>query len=237
MVEGTGMTRNKVLFIGGDGSTEHTLAVMNDEGFQIIASRDYSGVADIVKRENPDVIILDIVLPEDGGYAACDALRQITDVPIILLVDNADVEEIIKGLDMGADGYMSKPFSCRELAARVKALLRRVRLQNPAAAPINEVLMLRADDLVIDLNSCRVINNGVPLKLSRIEFNLLSFLIRSRGVVFSREQLLEKLWGLDYDGDTRTIDTHIWSLRQKMEADPAHPKRLVAVRGLGYKFE
>jgi two-component system OmpR family response regulator len=231
------MTQSKVLLIGGDGSTDHTLAMLSHDGYRIIATQDHAGVTEIVKRENPDIIILDIVLPEDSGYSTCRALRQFTDAPIFLLVDNADIEDLIKSFDLGADGYMARPFSDRELAARIKALLRRVRMQYLANQPTDETLVLRANDLVIDMSSYRVIFNGTPMKLSRIEFNLLSFLIRARGVVFSREQLLEKLWGQDFEGDTRTIDTHIWSLRQKIESDPAHPRHLVAVRGSGYKFE
>lgn len=230
------MAKNKLLLIGGDGSINHTLAMLSNDGYHVITAQDYTGLIDIVRQEDPDVIILDIALSQ-AASSTCQALRQVTDAPIILLADNADLEDLIKSLDMGADGYMSRPFGYRELAARIKALLRRVQMQSLAPKSPREAPVLRVNDLIIDLNSYRVICSGTPVKLSRIEFNLLSFLIRSRGVVFSREQLLEKLWGHDYDGDARTVDTHIWSLRQKIEADPARPKHLMAVRGLGYKFE
>lgn len=231
------MKQKRLLLIGENGGMNTMLAILSNEGWHIITAQDHSGIIEIVRREDPDIIILDIAPSETKAGSICCDLRRVTIAPIFLLADNNDPEEMIENLDMGADGYISKPFSYRELAARIKALQRRVELQSLAYQPTSEPPVLRVSDLVIDFSSHQVTHDGTSVKLSRIEFNLLSFLIRSRGAVFSREQLLEKLWGQDYEGDTRTIDSHIWSLRQKIETDPANSKHLVSVRGVGYKFE
>jgi DNA-binding response OmpR family regulator len=229
------MKQNKLLLIGC-GNMGTMLATLNQEGWHVTTAQDNAGIVDVLRQEDPDIIVYDI-MPQTSACLTCRDLRQVTNAPIILIADDPDPEIMIKNLDMGADGYITRPFSYRELMARIKALQRRVEMQTTAPAPSAESFIFRAGDLVIDLSSYQVTYGGAPVKLSRIEFNLLSFLIRFRGSVFTREQLLEKLWGNDYIGDTRTIDTHIWSLRQKIEIEPAKAKHLVAVRGVGYKFE
>jgi DNA-binding response OmpR family regulator len=228
--------QNKLLLIGGGGNTGAMLATLNQEGWYVTTAQDNAGILDVVRQEDPHIIIYDVI-PHNGTSLSCSELRRVTNAPIFLIADDVDPETMIKNLDMGADGFITRPFSYRELVARIKALQRRVEIQSTTPPLSAESFTFKVGDLIVDLNSHHVIRGGTPLKLSRIEFNLLSFLIRFKGSVFSREQLLEKIWGDDYSGDTRTIDTHIWSLRQKIEIDPAKSKHLVAVRGVGYKFE
>jgi two-component system OmpR family response regulator len=156
-------------------------------------------------------------------------------VPILMLTARADETDKIVGLEIGADDYMTKPFSTRELLARVRAMLRRTKMAEPVLA--GEPASLKIGNLEIDIARHRASLSGAVLELSPKEFDLLVFLVKNRGLVFSREQLLEKVWGYDYAGDSRTVDVHIRWLRKKIETDPGHPKRLVTVRGTGYKLE
>jgi two-component system OmpR family response regulator len=156
-------------------------------------------------------------------------------VPILMLTAKEDEVDKVLGLELGADDYVTKPFSMRELLARIRAMLRRATMTEKASA--REESTLRVDDVEIDLARHQVGRGGSPLNLTRKEFDLLAFLVKNRNIVFSREQILEKVWGDDYYGSDRTVDVHIRWLREKIEADPAHPERLVTVRGVGYKFE
>ena len=194
----------------------------------------------MARREPPDLVILDLMLPGLDGLEVCRILRQEMNVPILILTARTQEVDKVVGLEMGADDYMTKPFSMRELLARVKALLRRVRL-------IRETLVaeggepgqgqLVSDDLRIDLDRREVSLGGETLRLKPQEYELLVFLTRNRGMALSRDLILERVWGWDFDGGTRTVDVHVRWLRAKIERDPANPTRIVTVRGVGYRFE
>jgi DNA-binding response OmpR family regulator len=167
-------------------------------------------------------------------------LRREMNVPILMLTARADEVDKIVGLEVGADDYLTKPFSMRELLARVKALLRRVRLIREELTAENGAVSgeaLTFGDLIIDLSRREVLLRGKPLRLKPKEYELLVFLARNRGMVLSRDLILERVWGWDYDGGSRTVDVHVRWLREKIEPDPAHPTRIVTVRGVGYRFE
>ena len=189
---------------------------------------------DSARKNAPDLIVLDVMLPGLSGLEVCRILRKETTVPILMLTArNEEVDKII-GLEIGADDYMTKPFSMRELLARIRAMLRRVGMTSAVqAAPAG---MLKTGDLEIDTERHRVISGGTELELSPKEYDLLVYLASNKGFVFTREQLLERVWGYDYAGETRTIDVHIRWLRRKIEKDPSRPEKLVTVRGAGYKL-
>jgi two-component system, OmpR family, response regulator len=234
------MTGNKVLVIEDDPTLLDVVKYnLIKEGYDVAVAVDGLQALEVARSEKPEVIILDIMLPKLDGLEVCRILRNEMTVPILMLT--ARIEEIDKvvGLEMGADDYMTKPFGVRELLARVRAMLRRMEMMKQEAAIGNESSpsAIKAGDLEIDPARHQVCVRGSSLDLSPKEFDLLAFLAGNRGRVFSRDYLLERVWGYDFAGDTRTVDVHIRWLRQKIEADPAHPKYLVTVRGVGYKFE
>jgi DNA-binding response OmpR family regulator len=184
--------------------------------------------------------VLDVMLPGLDGFEVCRILRQEMIVPILMLTALSDEVDKVVGLEVGADDYLTKPFSLREFVARVKAMLRRVRLIQESLA--NESKRIDAerlvfDDLTIDLTSRQVWCRGEPLQLKLKEYELLVYLTKHRGIALSRDQILERVWGWDFSGGSRTVDVHVRWLRKKIEPDPAHPTRIVTVRGVGYRFE
>jgi DNA-binding response OmpR family regulator len=209
------------------------------EGYGVLAAVDGVQALELARSERPDLIILDIMLPKLDGFEVCRILRKEMTVPILMLT--ARVEEIDKvlGLEIGADDYMTKPFSLRELLARVRAMLRRTEMLKEKTSFEEEAVppMIKVGNLVVDLARHQVSLGDSILDLSPKEFELLVFLAKNRGRAFTRDYLLEKVWGYDYTGDTRTVDVHIRWLRRKLEADPAHPQHLLTVRGFGYKLE
>jgi DNA-binding response OmpR family regulator len=195
---------------------------------------------EVARRERPDAIVLDIMLPGLDGLEVCRILRREMSVPILMLTARSDEVDRVVGLEVGADDYLTKPFSMRELLARVKALLRRVRLdREELAAECEEVSGERLvfGNLAIDLARHEVLLGGEPLHLKPKEYDLLVFLARNRGVLLSRDLILERVWGWDFGGGSRTVDVHVRWLRQEIEPDPANPARIVTVRGAGYRFE
>ncbi len=235
---------SKVLVVDDDRSLLEVLKYnLEKEGYQTVTATDGAQALDVARSEKPDLIILDVMLPTLSGLEVCRILRKETTVPILMLSARADEVDRVVGLELGADDYITKPFGIRELMARVRATLRRSELLQPS---IKEELSndevapegaLRAGSFEIDVARHTAARNGVLLQLSPKEFRLLAFLIHHRGKVFLREQLVERLWGYDYDGTSRTVDVHIRSLRRKVEADPTNPVHLITVHGLGYKFE
>jgi DNA-binding response OmpR family regulator len=215
------------------------------QGYHVNTANDGLAAIDIARRQKPDLILLDLMLPKLDGFEVCRILRQELNVPIIMLTARADEIDKIVGLEVGADDYLTKPFSMRELVARIKAHLRRVRmvreemtvdLATPQkSAPSGE--RMNFDNLLIDLTRHEVLLNNKVLHLKPKEFELLVFLARNRGIVLSRDLTLERVWGWDYDGGSRTVDVHVRWLREKIERDPANPTRIVTVRGAGYRFE
>jgi two-component system, OmpR family, response regulator len=230
------MTDNKVLIVEDDPNLLETLKYnLQRESYDVVTATDGEQAVAITRLESPDLIILDIMLPKMNGFEVCRILRKEMTVPILMLTAKADETDKIVGLEIGADDYMTKPFSMRELMARVRAMLRRTKM---AEAPVvGEPSSLKIGTLEIDIARHHASLSGTALELSPKEFDLLAFLAKNRGLVFSREQLLDKVWGYDYAGESRTVDVHIRWLRQKIETDPSHPIRLVTVRGTGYKLE
>ena len=209
------------------------------EGYSVVTAADGVQALEVARSEKPDLIILDIMLPKLDGFEVCRILRKEMTVPILMLT--AKVEEIDKvvGLEIGADDYVTKPFSLRELLARIRAMLRRAEILKQEALSEEGAVppSIKIGDLGIDLARHQAFLGESILDLSPKEFELLAFLGRNQGRAFTRDYLLDKVWGYDYVGDTRTVDVHIRWLRRKIEADPAHPQRLLTVRGVGYKFE
>ena len=204
---------------------------LEKEGFRFVGLGTGKAALELFRREKPDVIILDIMLPAVDGIEICRGIRghpELAHTPVIFLTARASETDRILGLELGANDYVVKPFSVRELIARVRNQLRQ------AQAPQR---ILRADDVELDRDSCRVRLRGKPLSLTATEFRLLEFLMSRPGVVFSREQLLDSVWGMDRAITDRTVDVHILRLRQKVETDPANPSLIRSVRGFGYLFD
>jgi two-component system response regulator ResD len=205
---------------------------LKQEGFRVIEAADGAAALELLGREKPDLLVLDIMLPEVDGWEVCRRVRAFSQVPIIMLTArDAEVDRIV-GLEIGADDYLVKPFSPRELVARVKAVLRRSQSPQPEETP----KLLKVGDLNIDPARRKVTRGKSEINLTTKEFDLLHLLAVNRGIVFTRERLLERVWGYDYAGDTRTVDVHLRHLREKLEKDPAQPVYLLTVWGVGYKF-
>ena len=212
------------------------------QGYQVCTAADGLAGLETARRERPDLIVLDIMLPKMDGLEVCQAVRQEMNTPILMLTARAEEVDRVVGLEMGADDYLTKPFSMRELLARVKALLRRVDLDRKELVEETTTRKpgadrLDFDDLTIDLGRGEAQLKGEALRLKPKEYDLLVFLARNRGIVLSRDLILERVWGWDFGGGTRTVDVHIRWLREKIEVEPAKPERIVTVRGVGYRFE
>lgn len=234
------MTGSKILIVEDDRTLLDVLKYNLDrEGYQVITAADGVQALEIARAEKPALIILDIMLPQLDGFEVCRILRQEMTMPILMLTARTEEIDRVVGLELGADDYLPKPFSLRELLARIRALLRRVEMARQETLAQQQAIpqAIRIADVEIDFARHQVRRRSIVLDLSPREFDLLAFLIRNRGQVFTRDHLLEKVWGYDYAGDTRTVDVHIRWLRQKIEDDPSHPRYLLAVRGVGYKFE
>jgi len=199
-------------------------------GFRVISAAGGANALAITRQERPDLVVLDLNLPGMDGLDVCRALRRDTDVPIIMLTARVEEADRLIGLELGADDYITKPFSPRELVARVRAVLRRTQ------GGIRQPGLIRAADLEIDLSGHNVRQGGEPVSLSRSEFNLLATLAQNPGQTFTRAQLLDRLHGVAYEGYDRSIDAHIKNLRRKLEPDPAEPRYVLTVYGIGYKF-
>ncbi len=232
---------DKILVVEDEPALVETLVYnLTRQGYTVVTATDGLTALDVARRERPDLIVLDLMLPRLDGFEVCRILRQETNVPILMLTARTEEVDKVVGLEMGADDYLTKPFSMRELLARVKALLRRVRLMREemtAGAGPETAEKLALGDLVVDLPRREAFWKGQPLRLKPKEYDLLVFLARHPGIVLSRDLILERVWGWDYDGDSRTVDVHIRWLREKIETDPAHPAHIVTVRGIGYRFE
>ena len=230
------MTGNKILVVEDDLNLLTAIKYnLQKYGYDVATAIDGTEAVETTRREKPELIILDVMLPKMNGFEVCRILRKDMSVPILMLTAKAEEIDKIVGLEIGADDYMTKPFSMRELLARVGAMLRRARMTE--LPPTDEKTLLKVNDLEMDIARHRVSLKGATLELTPKEFDLLAFLARNRGFVFNREQLLERVWGYDFAGDTRTVDVHIRWLRQKIENDPQKPKHLITIRGTGYKLE
>jgi two-component system alkaline phosphatase synthesis response regulator PhoP len=203
---------------------------LEQSGFRVQTSADGITALAMARHDKPDLIVLDLLLPGMDGLDVCRSLRRESDVPIIMLTARSEEADRLIGLELGADDYIVKPFSPRELVARVRALLRR------AQGAVTQPGILRLADLVIDLDGHRVTRAGEPIELTRLEFNILAILAQHPGQTFSRSQLLDRLHGVVYTGIDRSIDAHVKNLRRKLEPDPSEPRYVLTVYGVGYKF-
>ena len=204
---------------------------LEDEGWEVAEATNGEEAIAYFARQPTDVVLIDIMLPGLDGFDVCRAIRRLSDVPIVMVTARADTHDVVAGLEAGADDYLTKPFVPKELSARIRALLRRARSADTG------VTRMRFADLEIVPQEGTVTRNGEEIHLTKTEFRLLVELAANAGRVFSREALLEKVWGHDYFGDGRLVDIHIGRLRTKVEADPAEPRYVVTVRGLGYKLQ
>ncbi len=233
-----------ILVVEDEPSLQETLVYnLEKQGYTVEAAGDGRTAIAAARRKKPDLIVLDIMLPELDGFEVCKILRKEMTVPILMLTARDDEIDRVVGLEVGADDYLTKPFSMRELMARVKAQLRRTgmlreemaRLKTPEAEAPQEVLTF--NNLAINLTRREVMLDDQVLALKPQEYDLLLFFASHKGQMLSREFLLERVWGWDYVGDSRTVDVHVRWLRQKIEKDAAMPVRIVTVRGGGYRFE
>ena len=204
---------------------------LEDEGWTVEESETGEEALAAFERQSADVVLIDIMLPGLDGFEVCRRIRKNSDVPIVMVTARADTHDVVAGLEAGADDYLTKPFAPKELSARIRALLRRARASDPASPH------LRFGDLEIIPDEGVVRRAGQEIHLTKTEFKLLVELASSPGRVFSREVLLERVWGYGYFGDGRLVDVHVRRLRTKVENDPANPHHVVTVRGLGYKLQ
>ena len=222
-----------ILLVEDDITLAETLRYnFEREGYNVIMANDGVVGLEHARQDHPDLVILDIMLPRLDGFSVCRILRQESDIPVLMLTARQDEVDRIAGLELGADDYVAKPFSLGELLARVRAILRRTDRQ-----PVGSREILDAGTLRVDTGSRRAWRNGAEIGLSQKEFDLLTCLIRNRGLALSRDVLLERVWGYDFPGDSRTVDVHIRWLREKVELDPGRPVYIQTVRGIGYRFE
>ncbi len=229
----------KILLVEDDRVLRETLTYhLEHQGYTVIQVGDGLTALEKMRSEGPDLVLLDVMLPGLDGFEVCRRIRETSDVPIIMLTARTEESDKVLGLEWGADDYVTKPFNLRELQARIKAHLRReARLRGTEELSADESRPLVFGDLVVDVMRHEASLAGVKLDLKPKEFELLVFLMRHRGIVLSRELILERVWGWDFAGNTRTVDVHIRWLREKIERNPAEPQRIITVRGIGYRFE
>jgi len=239
----------KVLVVDDEPVLVETIAYnLEQAGYEVTTAADGASALEVARRERPDLVILDIMLPEMDGLEVCRLLRRensTATTPIMMLTAKGEEIDKVVGLEVGADDYVTKPFGRRELLARVKALLRRAEYaphseERPAQVTTEGSVQsnreLVAGPLRIDLAGRRVMCRGQESELQPKQFELLTYLVRNRGTVLTRDQILHNVWGYDYTGDTRTVDVHVRWLREKLEEDPANPRLIQTMRGVGYVF-
>jgi two-component system, OmpR family, response regulator MtrA len=221
-----------VLVVEDDARIRVALGMaLEEEGHHVVEAGSAEEALDLFRREPADVVLVDVVLPGMSGLDLCRELRKTSDAPIVMVTARTDTHDVVAGLEAGADDYVTKPFVVKELAARIRSALRRAR--RPDAAPERLVF----GDLEIRPDAGEVRVSGELAQLTKTEFRLLCELATHSGLVLSREQLLERVWGYDYFGDGRLVDAHVRRLRTKIERNPSEPAHLVTVRGLGYKLQ
>ena len=223
----------KILVVDDEPTLVATLKYnLERDGFQVVTAEDGESALNLARSHRPDLVLLDLMLPGLDGFQVCRILRREMQAPILMLTAKGDEIDKVVGLELGADDYVTKPFSMRELLARVRALLRRADIR-----PEGEREVLTSGDLSVDLAKREATRSAQAVPLKPKEFELLAFFMRNRQRAFTREQLLNQIWGYDFAGDTRTVDVHVSWLRQKIEDQPQKPARIVTVRGLGYRFD
>ncbi|MCX6441250.1 MAG: response regulator transcription factor [Actinobacteria bacterium] len=225
----------KVLIVEDEVSFSDALAyLLKKESYEVEVAVNGAEAIERFQTFNPDLILLDLMIPEVSGTEVCRVIRSTSQVPIIMLTaKDSEIDKVV-GLELGADDYVTKPYSSRELLARMKAVMRR---NSGDSAGLEEGALLTAGSVRMDIDKHQVTVNSVAVTFPLKEFELLEFLMRNSGRVLTRSQLIDRVWGNDYFGDTKTLDVHIKRLRAKIEEDPANPKIIHTIRGLGYKLE
>ncbi len=207
---------------------------LENEGYTVDACFDGEEAVNLARTGEYDLIILDLMMPKKDGLQACQEIRSFSTVPIIMLTARSERADLLVGFESGADDYLTKPFDILELKARVRALLRRASITAPSTVQLSSTLT--RGHITVDEERRSATKNGEPIELTMKEFDLILFLMKNSGRVYSRENLLDLVWGYDYQGDTRTVDVHIRRLREKLELDPAKPRYIVTKWGVGYYF-
>ncbi len=226
------MSNELVLVVDDEKTLVKALAFnLEKEGFRVETAYDGKEALEKVFELKPDIVVLDLMLPEVDGFEVCRRIRKKLEIPIIMLTARSEDIDKVLGLELGADDYLTKPFNSRELVARIKAILRRSIVRDEESKKVIQIGKLQ-----VDLLQHRARLGDQEISLTSKEFALLSFLVANAGNVYSREQLLEQVWGYDYYGDVRTVDVHIRHLREKIERDPGNPELIITVWGTGYKF-
>ena len=232
------MTRNKVMIVEDDDTLREVLRYnLEREGYEVMLAKDGGEALEQARSNKPDLMLLELMLPVLGGLEVCRILRSEMKLPVIMLTAKTEEVDKVVGLEVGADDYVTKPFSMRELQARIKAVLRRgveKREEKPTEQSLEAV---EAGKIKIDIKTHTVYREGKKIELNPKEFELLAFLMSSKGQVMSREQILRRVWSYEYIGNDRTVDVHVRWLRQKLEDNPENPQYLLTVRGYGYKFQ
>ena len=232
----------KILIVEDEVSLQETLSYnLRKQGYEVETVGDGPSALEAARRLKPELILLDIMLPGMDGFEVCRILRNEMSTPVLMLTARDDEIDRVVGLEVGADDYLTKPFSMRELIARVKAMLRRVRIireeVSSSQIDIADKLVYEFGNMEIDIGRREVRIDRKPVNLKPKEYELLFYLAKHKNQVLSRDQILESVWGWDYVGDSRTVDVHVRWLREKIEVSPANPERIITVRGAGYRFE
>ena len=227
-----------MLVIEDDGNLLRALQYsLEREGYSVRTATDGESGLEAAREARPGLVILDVMLPRLDGFEVCRILRRGTDVPLLMLTARGEEIDRVLGLELGADDYLVKPFSMRELLARVKAMLRRSRMGADGLGRPKDRQVFRSRDLEVDVDSHTATLRGEALSLKPRVFELLALLMARKGRILSRNQILDHVWGLNYVGDSRTVDVHVRWLREKIEENPGDPRRVITVRGFGYRFE
>ena len=230
------MSQPTILVVEDEPSFVEALQIgLAREGFRVEVATDGAEAVERFPLVKPDLVLLDLMLPRLSGIDVCRQIRQISNVPIIMVTAKSSEIDTVVGLEVGADDYVTKPYRLHELVARIRAQLRRISMDSAAEPTGNPVL--RIGEVVLDPDEHRVTVSGEAVSLPLKEFELLHLLLANAGRVLTRELLIDRVWGDDYVGDTKTLDVHIKRLRSKIEPDPARPERIVTIRGLGYRYE
>jgi DNA-binding response OmpR family regulator len=224
----------RVLVVDDESNLRHTLGyALRQEGYEVLTAENGEDGLEMFRTTKPELVILDVMLPRLDGFEVCRRIRRESEVPILMLTARDTELDKVVGLEIGADDYLAKPFSMRELIARVRAMLRRSRrVSEPDTSEVVEI-----GGLQIDVPKHRVLKDGVDVNLKPREFDLLAFLMGHPGQVFNRDQILARVWGMDYAGYSRTVDTHVKTLRDRLGDDADRPRWVETVRGVGYRFK
>ena len=232
------MAREKILVVEDEENILEAIKYsLTSEGFDVYGAEDGEKGLEMARELVPDLVLLDVMLPKIDGFEVCRMLRKDMDLPVFMLSAKAEEIDRVVGLEIGADDYITKPFSMRELVVRVRNSLRRRSLASSENNSSDSKEIIKAGDLEIDLTSHVIKLSGENLEMKPREFDLLVMLASSKGRAFSRDQILERLWDHEYIGDIRTVDVHVRWIREKIEVDPGKPSKIVTIRGVGYRFD